>query len=330
MSNRFNEDKRSIIIKTCELYPDVFKKSLKKFLGLPQNTTVVKYLNSDISDEKLKEIIIKIEDFEYNINYLYNFLFLVKNLEEIEDLIKNNYLENYINQKETDYLSNKIELPSLKNDNDNVILKFSKIIKSEKGEIKLPCILFLNFKNKYIHLKIRRVPNNFNLNNREIYLNIISEIKKWFLDKFNVDLRSKDIFFNAVDIFKNSFYGEEGLEAINPIAFNCNDKQNGTIRIRTNQKNIMPILSELKRMATTFKEDEDRKKLEEYLKSLIEEVDYYKVKLGYKIEEKEINIEFTRRYENTDDTLIYFDYNSLSNEEKKNVIEFFIKHRKNS
>lgn len=333
MSNVFNEDNRSIIIKTCSFLAKKTKDRLEKSLSLPKNTNLEEYLKKDLEKSDLKNLIIKIENFEYDLNYSYNFLFKINDFEEIKNLIKSDsFLKGKINNKETDYLSTKIEYPTLKyedSNGSNIFFKFSKIIISEKRKIKLPCILFLNFTDKYVQLKIRRVPNNFQLNNPKIYSEIVEDIKVWFYNTFNIKLESKDIFLNAVEIFKNSFYGKDNLKTfISPESFNCNDPQNGLIRMRTNEKNLMPILSELKDMASRFKDQEDQIELTNYLDNLIKNVDYYKIKLNYKINEKKITLEFTRKYENNDDTLIYFEVNSLSNKEKDDVIKFFINYKK--
>lgn len=89
-------------------------------MNLPKNTNLDEYLKKDLEKGDLKNLIIKIENFEYDLNYSYNFLFKINDFEEIKNLIKSDsFLKGKINNKETDYLSTKIEYPTLKYEDSN-------------------------------------------------------------------------------------------------------------------------------------------------------------------------------------------------------------------
>ncbi len=325
-------DYKGIILNTYSYWSKTLKNDFLKKIGISD----VEQIKSIDDVNKLKEIYMNFSEYDFELNYSYNFLFEITNLDETFELIKNNFFEDKFNSNTLEYLSTILEKPILKQNENKLELKFSKIIKDLSGKlIKLPIILNFYLEEKFLHLKIRILPEKFTLEKKEMeefYLNIITEIKKW-CSNLNIRLNNYEIFKNSVDIFKDSFYKKEGLDRINPVAFNCNNNSLGIIRIRKDQNNIMPILTELKIMADKFKDEKDKEILDKYLEDLLNNVDYYKIYIEWLFNSrgkrtKKVDFYFNRKYKNSGMTLIYIESNNRKQEEKDDVIKFISSYKK--
>ena len=328
---------KSILVKTCEYYGVVFQNNFFRVLNKnKKNLLDLDIIQNIVNIEELKQVYQQFGEYDFELNYSYNFLFNINNFDETIELINNGFFNDYLNLEDIDFLSTILEKPTLKKDESKIELKFSKIIKNVNGDkVKSPVILVFYLDEKFIQIKLRRLPEKFNLNiESNYYLDTLEEIKKWSNNYLHMLLISFDIFHYSVELFKNSFYQLKGLENISPVSFSCNNRNNGTIKLRQDKDNIMPVLNDLKKIGNDFESQKDKKLLEEYLAKLLNEADYYKIYLEWswsygKTRKKRVTYHFNRKYDNSEETLIYIEANKIKTKEKEDVVKFVSKYRKN-
>lgn len=332
--DNLNMNIRSIIISTCALWNKDIKKDFLNFIE-SEKKDLEKLLLEEENPDKVKYYIEKFGEYEYNLNYSYNFFFESSSFDETVELLNESYYKNRFNDNSIIFLSYRLENPILKLEETSIKIKFSKILKDATGKkIILPVIIKFYLEEKIIQIKIRRLPCDFHLaNESQIFLDILEETKIWMNNNLNMVLKHYDIFKYALIVFKNRFFENEGLERIILNSFSTKSKQYGVIKLKKDTDNLLPVLNELQNIQAQFVNETDKNILGAYIRSIIEKTTFYKINLTYQFGEKQlkkdqINIELTSQYTFLEETLIFFSANTLSEKERDDVIKFIIKYGK--
>lgn len=332
--DNLNMNIRSIIISTCALWNKDIKKDFLNFIE-SEKKDLEKLLLEEENPDKVKYYIEKFGEYEYNLNYSYNFFFESSSFDETIELLNKSYYEDSFNDDSIIFLSYQLEKPTLKLGETNIKIKFSKILKDTTGKkIILPVIINFYLEEKIIQIKIRRLPKKFYLVNEEqVFLDILEDTKVWIKNNLKMTLKNYDIFKYALIVFKNKFFKKKGLEKIILNSFSSRSKKYGVIKLKKDTENLLPVLNELQNIQVQFVDETDKDILGEYIKSIIEKTTFYKISLVYQFGEKnlikdQINIELTSQYTSSEETLIFFSSNTLSEKERDDVIKFIIKYGK--
>lgn len=242
------------------------KGRLKKFLKQHN------YCNDDKADvykeivsvinSSTEKIVTQLQEYEFEKNYKYFSLYKV-DCNEVDANIET--IEDKINSKEVDFISRDIEKPSIKKYSNEIDIKFSMGLQDFSGNkmIKYPIIATIFKDIGLVCIKFCSVSEDYYED--EFYININNKVKDWLKDNLNLNL----VEFDSMKVFKSLYYKirsnpeEYPEESIYSILMD--DEMNGRSYFRASDKEMLPFLDDLLNIVKDFENENDKKKVLEYI-----------------------------------------------------------------
>lgn len=303
-----------------------------KFLD---NGSLKEYVSNILNYDHLKEVLNIIEEYEYRKISKYSILFKINEFQSIQSkIIKEiNNKDDCWNLNQFDYISNKLEKPTYKEDvsDSNIFdLKFSLKKNKENGDSYKYYLKLTFYKDlEIIELNLNSIESDF-MENENFYNELIESVKNWFIKIFNISLKNYDIFKIVENIFNTIYFNEDKYPEINVFLQYGSDEYLGKIKLRTNTQTQMPILHSLKELTTSFENPNDQEKVINFIKNIINSYDYYKKGFKYNWFDKNNSIFrklifiFSFNHNNSKYTYIHYYANSLDRRFSNEIIRYFI------
>lgn len=323
-------------------YKEILAKSLSKNFYMTQqnqdnikkilfNKNLIEDYDSDLKhiirftedDEILNLIVKEIEKYEYKKSYRYCFLYKLIGDENVLEKVKQGNKKELFNETEIDVVSTKLKKPSIHILADKIQIKFSYIIKNletMKTEIKYPIIINIYLKEELLAIDFDGLSSQYKT--EEFYTDTVKNIEEWLKAKLKINFEVFPTFKTAELILKSKTKNPKPYENINEFLKYGYDPFEGKVRLRSNKKDDMPLISDLKQLLETFENVNDKMKLEKHIKELEELYDFYTRGIEWIFNGTKISVAFQRKYNKTTKTLIHFYYKNLNSERREYVIKY--------
>lgn len=307
------------------IYKNSRKKNSENLLDITEITTVNERL--EFIFEKLNNIYKKCEEFEYLRAYRYFTIFKFDAIEEgiIEKLLKN---ESIIKYGEDEFISFTAQSPTVKLEEDKIILKFNFYLTSKddkNDKMKYPVLTILDKEKKTLEIRLDSVKFKYK-NKEKFYKEIIDKIKAWIVSMLKINIEIID--FQAISKYvKENKSNEVIITALKM-------KRNGTMAVLDSASNeflTIPILGELKELlkenSAIFSKNEDTENiksiLDKFVKNIEETSELPSVKILWY--ERKIKIVVLEAYKDSDYSLLKFLDELKDGECMDYVTEYLIK-----
>lgn len=224
----------------------------------------------DLEGEELRTFLKAVESYEFEKVYSFSIIYNCFEIEKLFQLALTN--KDYLNNEEFDVISNKFEKPSVKKINENELdIKFSlKTSTKEFLEYKYPIVITF-FKD----LKIGIIKFNYLDGDEEKYIELCKKIENWLEIKMEIKITPHRTFPIVEEIYKKINKDSKFLKFV----VQALDPNHGKIKLRMNHQDMLPLLDNLKELADTFSNTDDKEKIIIFLKDIEDTYTYLTIGL---------------------------------------------------
>lgn len=349
--------KRLLIDTLEELYPNYLKKKIIKkmadsgsVVNSKRNKKGKQFNIGDVidvseikgEDSKLKHILSYdeeenlfkyIEEFEFDKSYKHSVMFELVNFsrDKMQKSIEEGNVILYKRESEMrDLVNIENNIPTLKQVNENIFIKFSyllepRIVGSNLKNIKYIVLCKINLEDNILELRFDRVPQGYHTI-KDFYVQMVNDTIARLHNLF--DIKVNNIDFKA--IIEYIRFIEDDKIVIYAMEMHRNGSK-AYLDSMSNSEMIIPILGELKKFIDDNKElfdlDEETLKIKGKLKEFIENIevtsDLPSIKIAWP--EKNINIGIKHNYKGEEYSLIMYFNELIDSKEKMDYVrEYFI------
>lgn len=343
-----NDDYRSHMVNGLVDYTDSEEKRIKKILV---NESL--FNKEEVKDKKLGELIASddryadivkyIEKFEYRKRYTFAFMYSLSSqeehdsfddfLEKVNSIIQEDETNESLNPLEADWLSKKIEMPTLYETEESIFFKFSLVhskLESNSDSKKYPILCQFFKEEKVIALFFETISNSYGEDKK--YITNAQSIERWFKDNFNIKFMDYNSFRAAKNLKEEKRKYPLEYEYLTRYREKAHDQYRGTINLVANANDKLTFIEELEELQSQLHCDADKQLVDNLLDQY--DVAYDFMVRGFTwhweysgLQTSKINVVFKKNYLESGKTLIHF-YSHNQNKERVNyVIRDVKKHR---
>lgn len=268
--------------------------------------------------EELKTVVKIFEKIECEKCYSHSILY---NYDDKKNGLKNIKNNKDINKKEVDYLSSKMEEPSVNEKDDRIEIKFCDVLTDKNNQKKLKYNFFI-----IIYLEIGIMQINFEAipelyKETDYLLGRIGRIEDFLKKRIGLNLYNLKTFRIVENFIKDINAGEKKskyeLKEYLDFAY---DEFQGKIRLRVNDKGEMPLIHQIREITKSFNNEEDKQKILKIIEEYNGKNEHYVRGITWIGEKMNQTVVFYNRYGETEHTLVHFYSGSQDKRGRENVI----------
>lgn len=259
---------------------------IKEYYDINEKGDCYKFISDKISED-LDDLILKLQDYEYNKSYKYFSLYTFEKSIDIEDRLSSLIENKKVNVDAFDHWGYDLDNPTLKRYEDEIEFKFNIILGNSEMMIKYTVIATL-FKDESL-ISIKFYSLNEELYENEFYININHKVKSWI--EYNLKMSLTE--FNSLKVYK-SLYKEikqnpdkHEHESIHSILMD--DEMNGRSYFRASDTEALPFLGKLIELANRFESKNDKQELLDFIDSYEDEAIVRRIAIKWKHKFKNSN-----------------------------------------
>lgn len=343
-----NENYRNYMIRGLGDYTQSEEKKIKRRLtkqGLFTKEEIkdIKLGELIAQNDKYVEIINLIEQFEYEKKYTFAFMYSLSSeegydsfdtfMENVSSKIKNGEVDEVLNPLKADWLSKKIEMPTLYETEKSIFFKFSLVHSMVEGNgntKKYPIVCQFFKEEKVAVLFFEVIPTAYGDDKK--YITYAKSVEKWFENNYNIKMMDYNSFRAAKNIKEEKRRYPLDYENITRYREKAHDQHRGTINLVANANNKLTFIEELEELQKKLQCDADKELVGDLLAQY--EIAYDFMVRGFTWHWKyngsstsKINVVFKKNYLESGKTLLHFYSHNQDKERIDYVIGDIKKHR---
>ena len=231
---------------------------IKESYDINEKGDCYKFISEKIA-ENLDDLILKLQEYEYNKSYKYFSLYTFEKDIDIEERISSLFKNKKANVDTFDYWSKDLEKPTIRTYENDIDLKFNLILSNGEITIKYTVIATLFKDENLISIKFYSI--NEELYQNEFYIDINNKVKSWIESNLQISLTEFDSMKVYKSLYKNIKHQPDEYENESIHSILMDDEMNGRSYFRASDTEVLPFLGKLIELANSFESNNDKERL---------------------------------------------------------------------